>query len=443
MKLWQKGSEINKQIEKFTIGRDRELDLLLARYDVLGSLAHIAMLQKVGLLNSREYLQLNTELKAIYRKIESGSFCIDEGIEDIHSQVEYMLTQKLGNTGKKIHSARSRNDQVLLDIKLYTRHHLLQITDSVSWFFETLISLSEKHKTDLMPGYTHLQAAMPSSFGLWFGAYAESLTDDLLLIQAAYRITNQNPLGSGAGYGTSFPIDRQLTTDLLGFDSMNYNVINAQMGRGKVERIVAFALGSVASTLSKMAYDCCLFMNQDFGFISLPDELTTGSSIMPHKKNPDVFELLRAKCNKITALANEITLISNNLPSGYFRDFQVIKETYLESFTLLQECLEIANYTIGRVLINKNLLDKEKYNYIFSVEEVNREVEKGVPFRDAYNSVGEKIRNDNFQPDRTMRHTHEGSIGNLCNNKIKDKFTSIVSGFHRERAEWAEQELLK
>jgi argininosuccinate lyase len=443
MKLWQKKSEMNKQIEKFTVGSDRELDLLLAGYDILGSLAHIAMLHKIGLLNSEEHKQLNTELKAIYSKIESGTFRIDEGVEDVHSQVEFLLTQKLGDTGKKIHSARSRNDQILLDIKLFTRHNLLLISESISQLFETLITLSEKYKSDLMPGYTHLQIAMPSSFGLWFGAYAESLTDDLMLIQTAFRITNQNPLGSAAGYGTSFPIDRQLTTDLLGFESMNYNVIYAQMGRGKVERTVAFALGSVASTISKMAYDCCLFMSQNFGFISLPDELTTGSSIMPHKKNPDVFELLRAKCNKITALANEITLISINLPSGYFRDFQVIKETYLESFGLLRECLEIAKYTIRNILINKNILEDEKYKYIFSVEDVNREVLKGVPFRKAYNSTGEKIRRGEFQPNKIIDHTHEGSIGNLCNDKIKNKFTAILSGFNRERFEQAESELLK
>ena len=443
MKLWQKGKEMNQRIEEFTIGRDRELDLLLARYDVMGNLAHIAMLYKTGLLNTKEHKSLNTELKAIYKKIESGRFTIDQGIEDVHSQIEFLLTQKLGDAGKKIHSARSRNDQVLLDIKLFTRYNILQITDAISRLFETLISLSEKHKTDLMPGYTHLQAAMPSSFGLWFGAYAESLADDLLLLHAAFRITNQNPLGSAAGYGSSFPIDRQLTTDLLGFECMNYNAVYAQMGRGKVERTVAFALGSVASTISKLAYDCCLFMSQNFEFIRLPEDMITGSSIMPHKKNPDVFELLRAKCNKILSLANEITLIGNNLPSGYYRDFQIIKESYLESFVLLQDCLEVANYTLGRIIVRKNILNEEKYNYIFSVEEVNREVLKGVPFRQAYEIIGEKIRKGEFQANRTIHHTHEGSIGNLSNDKIKNKFATILEGFNRERIEQAEKELLK
>ncbi len=443
MKLWQKETEINKRIEKFTIGRDRELDLLLAGYDVLGSLAHIAMLCKVGLLDSSEYKLLKTELKAIYRKIEAGSFTIDEGIEDIHSQIEFLLTQKLGNAGKKIHSARSRNDQILVDLKLFTRHNLFQIVDAVTTLFNTLIALSEKHKTILMPGYTHLQVAMPSSFGLWFGAYAESFTDDLLLLQTALRITNQNPLGSAAGYGSSFPIDRQMTTDLLGFDSLNYNVIYAQMGRGKVERTVAYALSSVASTLSKMAYDCCLFMSQNFGFISLPEELTTGSSIMPHKKNPDVFELVRAKSNKIMALAAEIHLIGNNLPSGYFRDFQIIKESYLESFGTLLDCLEITNYVIGRIEVRNDLLEEEKYKYIFSVEEVNREVLKGVPFRESYKLVGDKIRKGEYKPDRTIQHTHEGSIGNLSNKNIKKKFVGILAEFNREKVEQAERELLK
>ena len=443
MKIWDKGTRMNKRIEDFTIGRDRELDLLLARYDVLGSLAHIAMLCKIGLIDANEHKLLKAELIAIYKKIEMGSFNIDEGIEDVHSQVEFLLTQNLGDIGKKIHSARSRNDQVLVDIKLFTRHKLLQIADSLEGLFNTLVELSEKNKNVLMPGYTHLQVAMPSSFGLWFGAYAESLTDDLLILQTAFRITNQNPLGSAAGYGSSFPIDRQMTTDLLGFESMNYNVIYAQMGRGKVEKIVAHALGSVAATLSKMAYDCCLFMSQNFGFISLPEELTTGSSIMPHKKNPDVFELLRAKCNSIIALANEIHLITNNLPSGYFRDFQIIKESYLESFAKLADCIEIFDFVLSKIIVNRNLMEDEKYKYIFSVEEVNREVLKGIPFREAYKKVAEKIRKGEFKPDKTISHTHEGSLGNLSNDKIKDKFEGILSGFNRELIEQAEKELLK
>jgi argininosuccinate lyase len=443
MKLWHKGVDVHKKIEEFTIGRDRELDLLLARYDILGSLAHIAMLEKIGLLSTEEYRQLNKELKAIYKKIETGNFSIDQGIEDVHSQVEFMLTQSLGDTGKKIHSARSRNDQVLLDIKLFTRSKLLHIVEVLAQLFDTLIRLSEEHKNSIIPGYTHLQVAMPSSFGLWFGAYAESLSDDLLLLQTAFKITNQNPLGSGAGYGSSFPIDRQMTTDLLGFEQMNYNVIYAQMGRGKVERIVSIAIGSVASTLSKMAYDVCLFMSQNFSFISLPEELTTGSSIMPHKKNPDVFELIRGKCNKLQSLMNEIVLISNNLPSGYFRDMQIIKESYLQSFDILTECIEISNFAIGKLEVKKNIEDNELYKYMFSVEEVNREVIKGKPFREAYKIVGDRIKRGEYSPDKSILHTHEGSIGNLCNDKIRKKFSDIHQGFNREIIEQAEQNLIK
>lgn len=443
MKLWQKETDVNKRIEEFTVGRDRELDLLLAKYDVLGSLAHIAMLQKIGLLSSAELKQISAELKVIYKKIESGNFQIDDGIEDIHSQIEYLLTQKVGDAGKKIHSARSRNDQVLLDIKLFTRARILSISESVEGLFNTLIKLSEKHKDVLIPGYTHLQVAMPSSFGLWFGAYAESLTDDLLLLQTAYKITNQNPLGSAAGYGSSFPIDRQMTTDLLGFDQMNYNVVYAQMGRGKIERVVAYAISSIAATLSKLAYDACLFMSQNFGFISLPDELTTGSSIMPHKKNPDVFELVRAKCNKLQALAGEINLISNNLPSGYFRDFQIIKESFLESFESLIDCIDITNFAMENISVRENILEDEKYKFVFSVEEVNREVLKGVPFREAYKLIGERINKGEFQPDKNVNHTHEGSIGNLCNQQVKNKFNEILSGFDKERIEQAEKALLR
>ncbi len=443
MKLWHKGVDVHKKIEEFTIGRDRELDVMLARFDVLGSLAHIAMLEKIGLISSEELKMLNKELKAIYKKIETGNFAIDQGIEDVHSQVEYMLTQSLGDTGKKIHSARSRNDQVLLDIKLFSRHKLLRVASSIEQLFNTLIRMSEEHKDSILPGYTHLQVAMPSSFGLWFGAYAESLADDLLLLQTAFRITNQNPLGSGAGYGSSFPIDRQMTTDLLGFEQMNYNVVYAQMGRGKVERIVSNALGSVAATLSKMAFDVCLFLNQNFSFICLPEELTTGSSIMPHKKNPDVFELIRAKCNKIQSLTNEVILISNNLPSGYFRDMQIIKESYLGAFDLLIECIEIATFAIGKLVVKKNIEKIELYKYMFSVEEVNREVSNGKPFREAYRIVGERIKNGEFNPDKIIRHTHEGSIGNLCNDKIRKKFDEIYRGFKSEIIEQTEQELLR
>jgi argininosuccinate lyase len=443
MKLWHKGTDINKKIEAFTIGRDRELDLLLAEFDVLGSLAHISMLQKIGILSEDELRMLNMELKVIYKKIESGNFSIDAGIEDVHSQVEYMLTKSLGDVGKKIHSARSRNDQVLLDIKLFTRHKIIQVAESIATLFNTLIELSNKNKDHLMPGYTHLQVAMPSSFGLWFGAYAESLSDDLLLLQTAFRITNQNPLGSAAGYGTSFPIDRQMTTDLLGFERMNYNVVYAQMGRGKVERIVANALGSVAATLSKMAYDVCLFMSQNFGFVSLPEELTTGSSIMPHKKNPDVFELIRARANKIQSIVNEIVLISNNLPSGYFRDMQIIKESYLETFDQLIDCIDIANFAIGNLQVQKHIIDDERYTYMFSVEDVNREVMKGKSFREAYKKVGEDINQGRYIPNKKIKHTHAGSMGELCNDMITGKFNAVYNDFNREQIEKAENELLK
>jgi argininosuccinate lyase len=443
MKLWHKGTEVNKKIEAFTIGRDRELDLLLAHFDVLGSLAHIAMLEKIGLLTNEELGLLQRELKLINRKIETGNFLIDEGVEDVHSQVEFMLTQRLGEAGKKIHTARSRNDQVLLDIKLFTRHKIIQVVKSVYQLFYTLIRMSNKYKDSLLPGYTHLQVAMPSSFGLWFGAYAESLTDDLLLLHSAYRIINQNPLGSAAGYGSSFPIDRQMTTDLLGFEQMNYNVVYAQMGRGKSERIVADALGSIAATLSKMAYDVCLYMCQNFGFVNLPEELTTGSSIMPHKKNPDVFELIRGRCNKIQSLANEIVIISNNLPSGYFRDMQILKESYLESFDSLIDCIDITNFAIENLQIRENIVEDELYTFMFSVEEVNREVLKGKSFREAYQLVGEKIKNGTFSPEKSIQHTHQGSVGELCNDKISEKFNAVYKGFGIEFIERKEKELLK
>lgn len=443
MKLWEKGTSSNKLIEKFTVGRDPELDLLLAKFDVLGSLAHITMLESIGLVSEEELSMLCKELRVIYRHIESEDFSIEEGIEDIHSQVELMLIQRVGEAGKKIHSARSRNDQVLLDIKLFVRHKLLVLTDSVSELFNTLIKLSNTHKDVLMPGYTHLQVAMPSSFGLWFGAYAESLTDDLLFLQSAFRINNQNPLGSAAGYGSSFPIDRQMTTVLLAFDDLNYNAIYAQMGRGKAERIVAQALGSLAATLSKMAFDVCLFMSQNFGFVSLPENLTTGSSIMPHKKNPDVFELIRGKCNKLQSLANEVILITNNLPSGYFRDLQILKENYLISFDDLIECFNIATFAIQHLEINKGILEDEKYKYIFSVEEVNKKVLQGIPFRDAYKKVGEEIQQGKFTPDKKLTYTHLGSIGNLSNDKIEEKFNTIIKTFNKEKIIQAEKNLLK
>jgi argininosuccinate lyase len=442
MKLWDKGITINEAIEEFTIGRDKELDILLAPFDVLGSIAHISMLKKVGLLQENELSELHQELIRVYHEIESGSFVIEHGVEDVHSQVEQILVQRLGDVGKKIHSARSRNDQVLLDIKLFSRAKTRELVNSVETLFHTLIQLSGQHKDVLLPGYTHLQVAMPSSFGLWFGAYAESLTDDLQVLLAAFRLINQNPLGSAAGYGSSFPIDRQMVTDLLGFDNLNYNVVYAQMGRGKVEKNVAFAMANVASTISRMAYDLCLFMSQNFGFVSLPDEFTTGSSIMPHKKNPDVFELLRAKCNKIQALANELNFISNNLPSGYFRDMQVIKESFLESFDYLIDCVDIAAFIIEKIKVNPNSINKDIYQYLFSVEEVNKEVLSGIPFREAYKKIGLQIENGTFDPSKSIHHTHEGSIGNLCNDKIEQKFEAILNQFSFAAIEHKENILL-
>ena len=417
-KLWEKNSSVNSEIERFTVGRDRELDLLLARYDILGSLAHSAMLQSIGMLTADEKENLHRELRDIYSTVEAGGFIIEEGIEDVHSQVELMLTERLGDTGKKIHSGRSRNDQVLVDLKLFTRHELQEICTAVKELFDSLIEQSEKHKDVLMPGYTHLQVAMPSSFGLWFGAYAESLTDDMLFLQAAYKMCNRNPLGSAAGYGSSFPLNRTMTTELLGFDSMNYNVVYAQMGRGKCERNVAFALASVAGTLAKLAFDACMFNSQNFGFVKLPVECTTGSSIMPHKKNPDVFELLRAKCNRMQALPTDIMMIINNLPSGYFRDLQIIKEVFLPAFADIKECIAMANYIIKRIEVKTDILDDTRYDAMFSVEEVNRLATEGMPFRDAYKKVGLDIEAGTFTPDKNVRHTHEGSIGNLCSGQI-------------------------
>ena len=441
-KLWEKNTEVNQEIEKFTVGRDRELDLYLARYDVLGSMAHITMLESIGLLGKDEQPVLLEELRRIHADIEAGRFIIEEGVEDVHSQVELLLTRKLGDVGKKIHSGRSRNDQVLVDLKLFTRAQLQDIAEEVRVLFEELQAQSERYKGVLMPGYTHLQVAMPSSFGLWFGAYAESLVDDLLFLQAAYKMTNRNPLGSAAGYGSSFPLNRTLTTELLGFDSMNYNVVYAQMGRGKMERNVAFALAGIAGTLSKLAFDACLFNSQNFGFVKLPDNCTTGSSIMPHKKNPDVFELTRAKCNKIQALPQQIILIMNNLPCGYFRDLQIIKEVFLPAFEELKACLRMAAYIINKIQVNEHILDDPKYDNMFSVEEVNRLATGGMPFRDAYKKVGLDIEAGKFTPDKRVHHTHEGSIGNLCNDKIHELMEQVWSGFNFARTREAENRLL-
>ena len=442
MKLWEKNFEINKEIERFTVGRDREMDMYLAKYDVLGSMAHITMLESIGLLEKDELTQLLAELKNIYQACERGEFVIEDDVEDVHSQVEMLLTRKLGDMGKKIHSGRSRNDQVLVDLKLFTRHQLKDIAYEVKSLFDELIAKSEQYKNVLMPGYTHLQVAMPSSFGLWFGAYAESLADDLLFLQAAYRMTNRNPLGSAAGYGSSFPLNRTMTTQLLGFDSMDYNVVYAQMGRGKMERNVGFAIATIAGTLAKMAFDACMFNSQNFSFVKLPKECTTGSSIMPHKKNPDVFELIRAKSNKLQALPQQVTLIMNNLPVGYFRDLQIIKEVFLPAFDELKDCLEMAAYIINKIEVNEHILDNPMYDPMFSVEEVNRLAANGMPLRDAYKKVGLDIEAGNFVPDKNIHHTHEGSIGNLMNDKIQQLFNSILSDFHFERMEAAEKTLL-
>jgi len=441
-KLWEKDFEVNREIERFTVGRDRELDVYLAPYDVLGSMAHTTMLETIGLIGADELPQLLQELKRIYATCERGEFEIEDGVEDVHSQVELMLTRQLGDMGKKIHSGRSRNDQVLLDLKLYTRAQLRQVALLVKQLFDELIAKSEANKNVLMPGYTHLQVAMPSSFGLWFGAYAESLADDMTFLQAAYRITNRNPLGSAAGYGSSFPLNRTLTTQLLGFDSMNYNVVYAQMGRGKMERNVAFALASVAGTLAKLAFDACLMNSQNFGFIKLPKECTTGSSIMPHKKNPDVFELIRAKANKIQGLPQQIVLIMNNLPTGYFRDLQLIKEVFLPAFDELNDCLRMTAYIISQMEVTQNILDNPIYDPIFSVEEVNRLAAAGMPFRDAYKKVGLQIEAGTFKADKHLHHTHEGSMGNLCNDRIAALMQETIDGFHFERAEQAERQLL-
>lgn len=441
-KLWEKNVKVDAGIDLFTVGRDREMDLYLARYDILGSIAHITMLESIGLLTREELDKLTQELRNIYAIAEKGDFLIEDGVEDVHSQVELMLTRSLGDIGKKIHSGRSRNDQVLVDLKLFIRSELQSVVELTDNLFTTLIAQSEKYKNVLMPGYTHLQVAMPSSFGLWFGAYAESFVDDLTVLQAAYRVSNRNPLGSAAGYGSSFPLDRSLTTRLLGFDSMNYNVVYAQMGRGKTERIVASALASIAATLSKLAFDACLFNSQNFGFIKLPDAYTTGSSIMPHKKNPDVFELTRAKCNKIQALPYQITLIANNLPSGYFRDLQIIKEVFLPAFDELKDCLRMVEQMMSRITVNEHILDDCRYDPIFSVEEVNRLTLEGTPFRDAYKQVGLRIEAGDFTPNKDVHHTHEGSIGNLCNEQISSLEKSIVQDFDFGKTQAAFDSLL-
>lgn len=442
-KLWEKNVQLNKEIERFTVGRDRELDVFLAKYDVLGSMAHITMLESIGLLAADELKILLEELREIYKLADEGKLVIEDGIEDVHSQVELMLTRKLGVVGKKIHSGRSRNDQVLVDLKLYARSEIRTIAEAANSLFNELQKQSEKYKNVLMPGYTHMQVAMPSSFGLWFGAYAESLADDMQLLLAAYRVTNRNPLGSAAGYGSSFPLDRQMTTDLLGFDSMDYNVVYAQMGRGKTERNIAFAMSGIASTLSKLAFDACLFNSQNFGFVKLPAECTTGSSIMPHKKNPDVFELIRAKSNKLQSLPVQITMMMNNLPSGYSRDFQLIKEVFMPAFEELIDCLQMTEYIIARTEVNEHIIDDPRYDAMFSVEEVNRRVLSGTSFRDAYKQVGLEIEAGNFVPDKNIHHTHAGSIGNLCNDKIAELMAYTINEFHFERAEQAEQKLLK
>ena len=431
MKLWQKNTTVDSFVESFTVGKDKELDVFLAKADILGSMAHITMLESIGLLTAEELPLLMSELRHIY--LNSDNFVIEEHVEDVHSQVELMLTRKLGDVGKKIHSGRSRNDQVLVDLKLYSREALKEVVDRVEKLFNTLIALSYRYKDVLLPGYTHLQVAMPSSFGVWFGAYAEALVDDMRLIKAAYDVCNRNPLGSAAGYGSSFPLNRQMTTDLLGFDGLNYNVVYAQMGRGKMEKTVANALASVAATVSRLAMDACLYSSQNFKFITLPDEFTTGSSIMPHKKNPDVFELTRAKCNRLQAVPNDITMISNNLPSGYFRDMQLIKESYMPIFEDLSSCVDITTMMLDKITVNEDILQDEKYQYLFSVERVNELVLQGTPFREAYKQVGLEIEAGNFTTDMEINHTHEGSVGNLCNDKIEKMMADIVDSFDFEK----------
>jgi argininosuccinate lyase len=441
-KLWEKTVQVDHDVETYTVGRDREMDMYLAPYDVLGSIAHVTMLGTINLLTDDEVATLTAALREIYAEIVAGKFVIEDGVEDVHSQVELMLTRRLGDIGKKIHSGRSRNDQVLVDLRLFIRSRIESLVSTINQFVDILLAQSNRYANVIMPGYTHLQVAMPSSFGLWFGAYAESLLDDLTVLQAAYKVTNRNPLGSAAGYGSSFPLNRSLTTSLLGFDSMTYNVVYAQMGRGKTERIVAQAIASVAATISKLAFDACLFNSQNFGFIKLADEYTTGSSIMPHKKNPDVFELTRAKCNKLQALPYEITLITNNLPSGYFRDLQLIKENFLPAFDEIETVLHMVSDMVSKVKVNEHILDDSRYDLMFSVEEVNRMVINGTPFRDAYKEVGLKIERGEFTPDKHIAHTHEGSIGNLCNAHIRQMCDSTIRTFGFEAYHTAIDKLL-
>ena len=441
-KLWQKTTNVNELVENFTVGRDTEFDAQMAAFDVLGSLAHTQMLQSIGLMSAGDLELVQRELKNIYADIEKGNFTIEPGVEDVHSQVEMLLTQRIGDAGKKIHSGRSRNDQVLVDLKLFFRDRIEEMVGNSAVLFQQLIALSNTHKDKLLPGYTHLQIAMPSSFGLWFGAYAESLVDDMEMMLAAWKICNKNPLGSAAGYGSSFPLNRTMTTNLLGFENLNYNVVYAQMGRGKTERILAQAMSSVAATLAKMAMDVCLFINQNFGFIKFPDELTTGSSIMPHKKNPDVFELIRSRCNKIQALPNEIAMMTTNLPSGYHRDLQLLKENLFPSIESLNECLEMTTYMLQHITLKDDILTDEKYAYLFSVEVVNDLALKGVPFREAYQIVGETIENGTFVPGVKVNHTHEGSIGNLCNPQIEEMMETILDQFNFEKTKSAIQNLL-
>ena len=441
-KLWQKNNKVSELVEKFTIGNDQTMDMYLAPYDVLGSIAHTTMLAEVGLLTAAEQIAIKKALVAIYEKIQAGNFSLSPGVEDIHSQVEILLTESLGDAGKKIHSARSRNDQVLVDIKLFLRAEIISLTESVHAFFKVLQSKSEAHKNDLLPGYTHLQLAMPSSFGLWLGAYAESLVDDITVLQAAYKVVNKNPLGSAAGYGSSFPINRSRTTELLGFESLNFNVVYAQMGRGKAERVTAMAMANIADTLSKLSMDASLFMNQNFGFIQFPEELTTGSSIMPHKKNPDVFELIRSYCNRIKALPNEIMMMTTNLPSGYHRDVQLLKEHLFPAFTELKNCLEMASLMIQNMEVKKDILEDPQYQYLFSVEEVNKLVLSGMPFRDAYKQVGASIEAGKFTYSTAIAHTHEGSIGNLGTAIIADKMNTVLAEMGYEKVTQRIAELL-
>ena len=443
MKLWQKNTESLKEVETFTVGKDRELDLFLAPFDVLGSLAHIKMLNSVGLLAHEELTELQKALKDIYKEIENGNFILEEGVEDIHSQVEFILTKKLGDAGKKIHSARSRNDQVIVDLKLFLRNEIEGLVHEVKEYFNLLLRQSEKYKDYLLPGYTHFQLAMPSSFGLWFGAYAESLVDDLITLHGAWEITNKNPLGSAAGFGSSFPINRKLTTKLLGFDDLNYNVVYAQMSRGKTEKILSQALANIAATLSRMSMDSCIYLNQNFEFISFPDELTTGSSIMPHKKNPDVFELIRAHCNRIQSLPNEISLMLANLTSGYHRDLQLLKESLFPAIKNLKDCIRMATLMFENIDIRKDILEDEKYTYLFTVEEMNKLVLQGMPLRDAYKKIGADVENKTFETNKKLHHTHEGSIGNLQNEEIKKMMEHVISRFNFKEVNDALQKLLQ